>query len=310
MKKIIITLTFLVSTLQLVATDTYDYKLVPKKVSENIWCFFGALEAPTKENAGAMVNSCYVKTKNSFVVIDSGPSYQFASQSYEAMSKIAKLPVKLVIASHEHDDHWLGNNYYKEKFSSKLVGPESIDRNYHEGDQTRMFQVIPKNAIKGTKIVKLDKHVNETITYIEGGEVFEIIPIGYKAHSSEDLFIYMPKRKVLFSGDLIMNGRITSNRHGSVIGQMNAHKLLKDKDWNILVAGHGYITDKSAMDESLQYFSLLKKRVSKALDDDVEATEITKHVTMKEFEDKALYNELNIRNILDAFYELEFVEEE
>ncbi len=310
MKKFITSIIILLFTTELFSTDAFDYKLEPKKVSENVWCFFGALEPITKENAGAMVNSCYVKTKDSFVVIDSGPSYQFALQSYAAMSKIAKLPVKLVIATHEHDDHWLGNNYYKEKFSSKLVGPENIDNNHHEGDQTRMFQVIPKNAIRGTKIVKLDQHIKEPTTLTVGGELFEIIPIGEKAHSHEDTFIYMPKRKVLFAGDVVMNGRITSNRDGSVMGQLKAHKLIKSKEWNILIAGHGFITDKTAMDESSQYFTLLKERVAKALEDDVEAAEITKLVKMKEFEDKAMYKELNARNVLDAYLELELVEEE
>ena len=293
--------------MQLFATDIFDYKLNPKKVSENVWCFFGALEPPTKENGGAMSNSCYIKTKDSFVVIDSGPSYQFASQSYKSMSKIAKLPVEMVVVTHEHDDHWLGNNYYKEKFSSKLVGPESINKNYQAQSQTRMFKTISKNAIKGTKIVKLDQTINKLTIFTIGGEIFEIIPIGQKAHSSEDTIIYMPERKVLFAGDVVMNGRISSNRDGSVIGQLKAHQIIQSKDWNILIAGHGFITDKTAMDESSQYFKLLKERVAKALEDDVEADEVTKLIKMQEFEDKAMYKELNARNILDAYLELEFI---
>ena len=67
-----------------------------------------------------MSNSCYVKTKDSYVVIDSGVGYDFAEQSYKAMQKIANLPVKNIIITHSHDDHWLGNNFYKEKFSLLL----------------------------------------------------------------------------------------------------------------------------------------------------------------------------------------------
>ena len=309
MKNIIIIALFLLGS-HLYAENAYDYKLQPKKVSKNIWCFFGALESPTKENAGNMVNSCYVKTKKSFVVIDSGPSYQYALQAYTAMRKIAKLPVSTVIITHEHDDHWLGNNYYKETFGAKLLGPTSVDENYQEGDQTRMFQRLPKDAIKGTKIVKLDQHITKATTLHKGGELFEIIPVGETAHTTEDIFIYLPKQKVMFAGDLVMNGRITSNRDGSVIGELFAHKLLKSKPWDILIPGHGFITDKTAMDESSQYFSLLKKRVLKALDDDIEADKVTTYVNMNEFKDKALYKELNARNILDAFLELELVDEE
>ncbi len=306
MKKLIMIALLFIATSHLSA---YDYKLNPKKVSENVWCFFGALESPTKENAGNMVNSCYVKTKESFVVIDSGPSYQYALQAYKAMRKIAALPVKHVIITHEHDDHWLGNSYYKEKFSATLLGPSSVDENYQAGDQTRMFKTLPKDAIKGTKIIKLDKEIKEVTSLDIGGEVFEITPVGKIAHTPEDLFIYLPKRKVLFAGDLVMNGRISSNRDGSVIGQLFAHKMIQNKAWETLIAGHGLITDKTAMDESSQYFSLLKKRVLKALEEDIEADKVSSFVKMPEFQKKALYKELNARNILDAFLELEMLEE-
>ena len=43
-------------------------------------------------------------------------------QSYKEMSKIANLPVTTVIVGHEHDDHWLGNSFYKEKFNATLIG--------------------------------------------------------------------------------------------------------------------------------------------------------------------------------------------
>ena len=141
----------------------FDYKLSPTKVSDNVWCFLGVLEGPNKENAGNMVNTCYVKTSDSFVVIDSGPSYQYAKQAYEQMSKVAKLPVKTVIITHEHDDHWLGNGYYKEKFNAEIIGPKYINEHYKDGDKTRMYRILPENAIKGTKIVKIDKTPDKTL---------------------------------------------------------------------------------------------------------------------------------------------------
>ncbi len=52
--------------------------------------------------------TCYVKTNDGYLVVDTGPSYQFAKQAYAEMKKIADLPVKYVIDSHGHADHWLG----------------------------------------------------------------------------------------------------------------------------------------------------------------------------------------------------------
>jgi len=289
-------------------SDVFDYKLEPKKVAENVWCFFGAIEKPTKENAGNMANNCYIKTKDGYLVMDTGPSYQFAKQAYAAMQKIEDLPVKYVVNSHEHDDHWLGNDFYKKKFGATLMGPESINTNYKEGDKTRMYNVLPKNAIEGTHIIDLDKVVKKRETLTFGGEKFDIIPMDIKAHTGDDVFIYMPERKVLFAGDLVMNGRITSGRHGSVIGQLKALAMMQKLGWKILVPGHGVITDAKAMDEANLYFKLTKERILKALEEDVDATEINEVVKLIEFKDKAMYDILNAQNIGFAYEELEMLE--
>lgn len=289
---------------------SFDYKLKPQQINENTWCFLGKLEAPTKENGGFMSNSCYVKTKNSYVLIDAGATYQFAKQAYEVMSNIEKLPVKYVIATHPHDDHWLGSGYYKEKFDAELIGPAFVNEHYHQHSQTRMFHEISKDAIKNTKIVKFDEHIHEETTIVVDGMEVQIIPVNTKAHSSEDVFIYIPSNKTIFSGDLVMNGRITSNREGSVIGQLKALDMINSKDWNYLIPGHGFDTSKNAIKETEQYFKLLKERVLEAVEEDVGVGSVTTLVKLEEFKDKALYKMLNKRNVFEAYKELEFYEEE
>lgn len=307
MIKKILVLILLTSTLSLLA---FEYNLKPTKVNANTWCFLGAVAVPSEKNGGFMSNSCFIKTKSSYVVVDSGGTYEFAKQSYAAMSKIEKLPVNIVIATHEHDDHWLGNSYYKEKFKAKLLGPSSINANYHKGDKTRLMRMLPSFITKGTKIIPIDEEIEEETTLIEGGVKIMIIPFGFKAHSSKDIFVFLPKSKIIFSGDTVMNQRITSNRDGSLIGQIKAHEKMDSKDWINLVPGHGHDTSKTAMDESRLYFKLLKERVMKAVEDDIGADTVSSVVTLSEFEDKVMYGVWNKRNVFEAYNELEFYEDE
>ena len=287
----------------------FEYNLEPKKVSENVWCFFGKLEMPTKENGGNMSNHCYIKAKTSYILLDSGPTYQFAKAAYKEMEKIEKLPVSYVLNTHEHDDHWLGNNFYKEKFNATLIGVDLQDKNYEEGTPTRMHHLLTHDALSGTHIVKLDKYITKPQTMILDGEKFEFVPVG-QGHSAYDVFMYMPDRKVLFSGDLVMNGRITSNRDGLVIGQLEALKTMQQYDWNVLVPGHGFDFSKNALDESVKYFSLLKERVLKAVEEDTGLDGVNNFVKMVEFKDKAMFDILNSPNVSKAYTELEFFEEE
>jgi len=297
----------------------WDYNLKPVQVSERVWCYFGAMEMPTKENAGDMSNSCYIKGDTEWITWDTGPSYKFAEQAYAEMKKIADMPVKTVIISHEHDDHWLGNSYYKEVHGAKIIGPASINENYYgprhiegkdyPGMQTRMIKALYQNAVRKTVLVKVDEAFEETTKFTISGVNMEYVKIGY-AHSEEDWFLYLPDDKVVLVADVVMNGRVTSNRDGIVIGQINALNAIKSRDWNYLVPGHGFITDKTAADEAVQYFALLKDRVLEKMEDGVIADFITKEVTLDEFRDKDLYYVLSPGNVFRSYEELEMYDED
>jgi hypothetical protein len=86
--------------------------------------------------------------------------------------------------------------------------------------------------------------------------------------------------------------------------------MMQKLDWKIMIPGQGVITDGTAMDEAKMYFELTKERVLKAIDEDVDATEINKVVKLIEFKDKAMYDILNAHNIGFAFDELEMLDED
>jgi hypothetical protein len=71
---------------------SFDYQLQPREVSGDIHCFFGKAEVMDEHNNGNMSNSCFVSTKEHYLIIDSGPTYQYAKQAYSAMKKIKNLP--------------------------------------------------------------------------------------------------------------------------------------------------------------------------------------------------------------------------
>lgn len=289
------------------ASAEHNYNLKPKQIADNVWCFFGALEVPTKENAGDMVNTCYIKGNGEYIVWDTGPSAIFAKQAYQAVSKLGgELPVKTVILSHEHDDHWLGNAYYKDTHKSNIIGPASLNKNYPLGTEAdmRILQIIDESAKKGTRIVHVDKSYEDTTKLKIAGLNFEYVPVG-NAHSVEDWFLYMPDQKIIFAGDIVMNGRVTSNRDGSVVGELKAIDAINSKEWSTLIPGHGFIIDKTATDEFHMYFEMMQERIEAAIDDGIDETGIVEAVPMVEFKDKPLYDLLHNLNVSRAFQEFD-----
>ena len=299
----------LIGTVVIADGGSFTYHLKPKKVTDDIYCFFGALEKISKENAGNVVNSCYVKTKKGFVVIDSGPTFSYAKQAYTQMQKIAPLPVKYVINTHDHDDHWQGNSFYKSK-GALLIGPQTYTENVVAGMQTRIERIIGQKLYGKTKIVKLDKVVDNNLTLHLGDEVFEIQQPLALAHTKGDLIVYLPHKKALFVGDLVFNGRLTSLRDGSILGSLKALDVIDSYHAKNVITGHGYQSDENTTHEFREYLSKIKKQVLKAIDEDVGMEEITQKVKMPEFQKLKLYDALHNRTVLDAYKELEMMEDD
>jgi len=288
---------------------SFEYNLKPKKVAEGVYCFFGKLENINKQNAGNIVNSCFVQTKKGFVVIDSGPTYAYASQAYVQMQKISKLPVKYVIITHDHDDHWQGNSFYKSK-GALLIGPRTYEQNVVAGMETRMQRILGKKLYGKTKIVKLDTIVDDNLSIKLGDELFKIKQLEPIAHTKGDLVIYLPSKKVLFAGDLVFNGRLASLRDGSLLGSLKALRKIDAYDAKVIIGGHGYQTDNNATYMLENYFAEMKKEILDAQDHDVGMEQITKKVLMSAYEKMKLYDKLHKRTVVDAYKELEMMEDE
>ena len=294
----------------------YDYALKPVMVTENIYCFFGKPEMITKENGGNMVNSCYIMTKDGYVVVDSGPTYHYAKQAHSAMKKIADLPVTYAITTHEHDDHWLGNSYLKEQ-GALLIGPRTYEQNVAgkhakiDPKQTRMAKTVSADAFDHTMIVELDTILDrEPYLLRVGGVDLEIRQLVSKGHTQGDLVVYLPQKKTVFVGDLVFNDRITSLRDGSVIGNLKAIDMIDALDAEYVITGHGMLTSQNATQRQRKYLEKMKAEILHAIDEGIGIEKVTQMVTLDEFAKDGLYEVLHRRNVLDSYVELEMYEED
>ena len=93
---------------------SFDYHLTPYSLNNNIDCFFGLHAQANQSNGGRVINSCYIKSDEGYVVIESGPTYAYAQQAYTAMQNKEALPVKYVINTSSEELNILGNEFYKD----------------------------------------------------------------------------------------------------------------------------------------------------------------------------------------------------
>lgn len=301
MRSILVLITFFHSLL------AFNYDLKPVKVDATTYCFFGLPQGIDEHNNGNMVNSCFVDVGDSYLVVDSGPTYQYAQQSYTQMKKIKNLPVSHVINTHIHDDHWLGNGYYQE-IGAKIIGSSQFK---HESilETTRMQQRVSKEAYAKTTSVfpsiLIDK---DTVLTIAKQEI-QIIHVNKKAHSSGDLLVYIPSSKLLFAGDLVFNDRLPSLRDGDANFWIKEIDYIRSLNPAHIIGGHGEIVNSSAADFTYGYLVALKQEVKKAIDNGVTIEDAVQTITLPQYENANMYNTMHKQNVESTYRTMEWSNE-
>lgn len=285
----------------------FEYGLKPHKVAEGIYCYFGKPEAMDRNNNGNMVNACFVDMGKEWLVIDSGPTYLYAKEASEQISRIKPLPITYVVNTHVHDDHWLGNGYFIEH-GATILGSESFDDiNVHQ--KTRMQNRISEEAYHATIPVLPQGTVKADKTIIISDKTVILKHVEEKAHTAGDLYIHLPSHKAVFAGDLVFNDRLPSLRDGDINGWISALEKIKTMDIEVLVGGHGYRTDRDSLDLTLNYLKELKIGIREVLDNGGDITDAVRKLEMPDYSKEGMYDDLHKANINAAFQMLEWSDE-
>jgi len=267
-------------------------------------CFFGLPEVMDEHNNGNMSNSCFVNLGSSYLVIDSGPTYQYATQAYKKMKSIKNLPVSYVVDTHVHDDHWLGNSYYV-TLGSKIIGSKAFE-GLPKVERTRMQRRISADAYKKTTQVYPTLFVDkEKVLDINGKKVI-IKSVNHKAHTNSDLYVYIPSEKIVFVGDLVFNQRLPSLRDGDINGWLEALDGIKKMDVKYIVGGHGENIDRNALNFTYNYLKTLKSEVQKRLEEGENIADVVNEVKMSKYKNIPFYNSIHRQNIETVFRTLEW----
>ncbi len=197
--------------------------------------------AASSENQGFMSNAGFVVTKEGVVVFDALASPPLAEKLVGLIRKTTKQPIRRVIVSHYHADHFYGLQVFKrlgaEIWAHRLAeGATRTEEAALRLAQRRevLFPWVDEN----TQLLEADHFVEGDMDFEMGGLKFALRYVG-PAHSSEDLAMLVKQDGVLYAGDLVFRGRVPfvgDADSGSWIASLDKLIALKPK---VLVPGHG-----------------------------------------------------------------------
>ena len=289
--------------------DSVSVKLVPIKVSAHAYYVQGEPGVASSANEGFNSNAGFVVTGEGVVVIDALGTPALGKALIKAIRTVTEKPIKRVIITHYHADHFYGLQAFKEIGAD--VWAHRDGREYLEGGegQRRLEQrrqdLFPW-VDDSTRLVPADRWLGEDTVFTLGGLHFEIIHMG-PAHSPDDSVIVVREDQVIFSGDIIFSGRIP------FVGEADSKRWLITMDRllqmnpTIMVTGHGKVSTDPGKDLQLTkgYLIYLRQVMGKAVEEFVPFEEAYKKTDWSRFEKVPAFEAANRINAYGTYLLME-----
>lgn len=215
--------------------QSYDYRLAPLRIADNVYVFVGKTEDFSVGNGGNIVNTSFVLTSAGVVVIDAGPSLRYGEQMRAAIAKITAIPVTHILVTHAHPDHYLGAQAFS-NVGIYAVPQTTIDIGQNGGAYLdNMFRLL-LDWMKGSSTVVPQVAVN-TPTLVVGERTLRLIKL--TGHTRGDLAVLDETSGTLFTGDLVFLDRTPTTPHASISEWLASLDRLQAVPHKTLVPGHG-----------------------------------------------------------------------
>src|SRR5438093_8735811 len=212
-------------------------------------------------------NNIWIEMKDYLIVVDAN----FPSGAEACLADIKKTtqkPVKYVFDTHHHGDQSYGNPVWTKLGATTLahVGVTEEMKRYEpkrwqEAAKERKDVAslnlctaeLPKQTFKENKMV-LD----------DGSRKVEFHFLGW-AHTRGDGFVYLPKEKILCTGDAVANGPYNYLGDGNSANWPDVIAKAQRLDVTTVLPGHGPAGGKEVLSGQVQYLTELRKAVGEAV---------------------------------------------
>ena len=267
-----------------------------EQISEHVYYVMGKAGIAT-DNQGFISNAGFVVTNEGVVVFDALGTPSLAAALLERIRKITDQPIKRVVMSHYHADHIYGLQVFKEAGVGVYAPEGSVDYIHSEAAadrlEERQMSLYPW-VDDDTEIVVPDVIVDSSQKFKLGGIDFTINYLG-KAHSDGDLAMLVEQDRVLFSGDIIFEGRIPFVGNADTKHWLKTLTELETGGLAALIPGHGPASKKPASTISLtrRYLAFLRENMAYALEDLLTFEEAFDEIDWSEFENVPAFEEAN-----------------
>ena len=241
------------------------------RISDRVYYIRGESGIPSPANRGHTSNAGFVVTREGVVVFDALGTPVLGREFIDAIRKITPAPIRRVIVSHYHADHFYGLPPFKDAGAEIWAHRAAQGYLASEAAQLRLAerrQSLAPWVGAEMRLVPADRWLDAETSFQMGGMTFRVFPVG-PAHTPEDLAMAVEQENVLFVGDLMFAGRIPFVGDADSKAWIAAIDRIVKLNPKILIGGHGDASSDAAADLRMtrDYLVYLRDRMGAAADE-------------------------------------------
>ncbi|MFJ3881906.1 MBL fold metallo-hydrolase [Streptomyces sp. NPDC090077] len=194
-------------------------------------------------------NAGWISDGGRTLLVDTAATERRALALREAVTASGAPLPRTVVNTHHHGDHTYGNAVFAD--GAVIVGHDNARaEQLAAGHQLEL--IWPATDFGSIEITAPDLTYRDRLTLHVGGTEVQVLHPG-TAHTTGDSVVWLPRQRVVFTGDLVFAGGTPFLAMGSLAGSLRALELLRSLDAETVVPGHGPLTDASAYDATERY---------------------------------------------------------
>lgn len=237
------------------------------EVAEGVYLF----RSEPYGDVGLDANSVVIVSEDGLLVFDSNGTPAGAQAVLAEIRRLTTKPVRYLVSSHWHWDHWYGAEVYRDSFPNVQIISHERTRSLMAGpavafNQPGLDTQLPAHikAVEGRLATAADKAALEThlardrffldqkrrvrhtlanITFADsltihlGSRVIRVLHHD-RAITPGDAFLYLPHERIVVTGDLLINP-ITFSLFSYPSGWIRTLEKIDALDARVIVPGHG-----------------------------------------------------------------------
>src|SRR3954449_4916570 len=200
-------------------------------------------------------NTGFIAGSRGVVSVDASSTVDRTRAFQAAIAKVTGAPVRTLINTHHHGDHTYGNFLFE---GATIVGREGIRELIMKwGGPEALPPVWDPVDWGDVEIAPPFLTFTDQIKVYADDLECHVSYVGTPAHTTNDSIVWIPERRVLFSGDLLFNGGTPFLLQGSVTGARGTVERLLALEPEIVVPGHGDVCGPEALQQCADYLDFV-----------------------------------------------------